>query len=384
MATSTVSSFKNQPKTFKYPLWDKGKSRKCVCDAQYGDVDCSKRLCPYGTDVLDTKDDTWMGLEQQKHQEQTILFASLSGDFADLAGMTFALTFVSALNETFTTIPIVFSASDDLTDLENDIQAALLGLPQGVIDGVQVKVDFIDSTETSSLVKMNLPDATAEVLWSTGSPDLTLTQDKVTSGTLAVGQIVTGDSDIPPGTTIVALNQDTITLSAQMTGSTVSAIELTFSGTSLYDTGIPRGAYYDGVRGAYVDFSLSKPSGIDRPVLTSEDETFANAANHRRRLANTALVTAKIRFTGPAVQGPQHLLVVEDYSCGKGCTPKLTGLPLETRQTQSIWSTVVEITKSDYNSYECGRRGRCDYTTGLCQCFSGYIGDNCNTLTTLV
>ena len=138
MAESTVSQFKDRPKTFYYPLWDKGKSRACVCDAQYGDVDCSKRLCPYGTDVLDTKDDTWMGLEQQKHQEQTILFASLSGDFADLAGMTFALTFVSALNESFTTIPIVFSDSSDLVDLENDIQGALLALPQGVIDGVQV------------------------------------------------------------------------------------------------------------------------------------------------------------------------------------------------------------------------------------------------------
>ena len=169
-----------------------------------------------------------------------------------------------------------------------------------------------------------------------------------------------------------------------MTGGTVSPIELTFSGTSLYDTGIPRGTYYDGVRGAYVDFSLSKPSGIDRPVLPSVDETFANAANHRRRLTNTALVTVKVRFTGPSVQGPQHMLIVEDYSCRSGCTPKLTGLPLETRQTQSIWSSVVELTKSDYNSYECGRRGRCDYTTGLCQCFSGYIGDNCNTLTTLV
>ena len=53
-----------------------------------------------------------------------------------------------------------------------------------------MKVDFIDSTETASLVKMNLPDATAEVLWSTGSPDLTLAGDEVTSGVLAIGQIV--------------------------------------------------------------------------------------------------------------------------------------------------------------------------------------------------
>ena len=397
MSTSTVASFRNKAKRFDYKAWDRQKSRKCVCDAQWGDVDCSKRMCPYGTDVLDTKDDTWMGLDAQKYQEQTILFAALSGDFASLAEMTFALTFVSKLNETFTTTPIAFSAHLDFVDLENDIKNALLKLPNGVIDGVEVKADFIDQNETAKLVKTNLPDAKGKFTWETGSYQLTLSSSGLSSGSLAVGQVVkcvvddpntlSSSCGIPIGTTVTAINGNTITISAQTDLGKTAPVELEFTGISLYNVGVPIGPF-PGVRGAYTDFSLSKPSGVDRPVLYSDDEDIENAANHRRRLGavyrNTALVTVKIRFTGPAVQGPQHLLVVEDYYCGAGCSPKLTGLPLETRQTKKIWSAVVEITKSDFNSYECGRRGKCDYKTGLCSCFAGYIGDNCNTLTTLV
>jgi hypothetical protein len=87
-------------------------------------------------------------------------------------------------------------------------------------------------------------------------------------------------------------------------------------------------------------------------------------------------------FTGPSVQGPQNLLMVEDYECGAGCTPKLDGLELQHRVTFTN-SNLTEGMLADYNSYECGRRGKCDYTTGLCKCFTGYTGDNCNTLTTL-
>jgi len=298
-AIGTVSLFSDNSKTFDYPYWDKSKSRKCVCDATYGDLDCSKRLCPYGTDVLDTKDDTYFGLSEQKYQEQTILFASLTGDFADLNGKTFALTFKSRLNETFTTIPLVFDVYNP-TGFSDDVRLALLKLPNGVIDGVSVSAAMYS-------------DSTAGTLAAQGTDPL----NKYTTADGIVRGVNVGSNNIFMG-------------------------------------------------------------GTDRKVVAG-----LSTPNHRR-LANTALASLKIRFTGPSLQGPQHLLIVEDYLCDAGCTPKLTGLPLETRQTMAIWSTVVELTKSDYNSYECGRRGKCDYATGLCQCFAGYIGDNCNTLTTLV
>lgn len=548
MTSRTQSLFSDDAKMFEYHLWDKSKSRKCVCDATYGDLDCSKRLCPYGTDVLDTKDDTYYGLDEQKYQEQTILLSSLSGDFDQLASKSFALTFTSRLNETFTTVPIALSGSTDVIDLQNDIKLALLKLPNGVIDGVKVAVDYIEAAELYKLVSDNLfPSITFTATTvagdaATGADSMTTiaTVTNAQTGKLAVGCSLSGDmvprvspttvtafgnilttaqgtmlksdgttgvyiggaisvavtatvTTCTVGSTSITMSADptltagvwvsipacgisaaqvhqtgttlvlkaggeatiavatataafyllsfTCSLNGQLiarfgmslgdggsgnnhgtinefivgygglvpgcivagtnidTGSTLATFTVTHSWTSqqMFSVGTSKdftcAQYYlpgthqfttpNGVaRGQVYDYSGNYIGGQDAAVLPTIDAS--NPVNHRRRLSNSPLLSIKIGFSGPSVQGPQHLLIVEDYKCDAGCTPKLTGMPLETRQTSSYWSTIVELTKSDFNSYECGRRGKCDYATGLCQCFAGYVGDNCNTLTTLV
>jgi len=259
------SSIQEASKSFAFRNWDNHKTRGCVCDATYGDVDCSKRVCPYGTDVLDVSDN--LLLAQNYHKQSITFWAPANtadnrpGSKSVNDGRTFALTFKSKLNETFTTLPIVMDWVDSpsLSDMEHDIQLALLSLPNRVIDGVTA--------------------VCAQTLFS-------------------------------------------------------AATALTGSLDTLKD---------------------------DKMVCT-------------------------ITFTGNAVQGRQNLLTVEAYECHHGCTPKLSGLFLETivAAVGSRASGIKEIQTSDYNSFECGRRGKCDYSTGLCQCFLGYTGDNCNTLTTLV
>lgn len=233
--------FQVDPKRFNYDpeskaVWDRSKTRGCVCDAQYSDVDCSKRMCPYGTDRLKYKEN----LDYAAHWSyQVITFKGT--DLDTYAGKTFALTFVSRLNETFTTQPIVWDDEIGKGDFANDIRFALLRLPNKVIDDVRVTVTWTSTTQ----------------------------------------------------------------------------------------------------------------------------------------------VDVEISFSGDAVQGVQNWLTVVDYECSAGCTPRITGL-----HGIDIDDSKIDIKSganyNNYLSFECGRRGKCDYTTGLCQCFDGYTGENCNTLTTLV
>lgn len=228
-----------EPKTFPYYYWDQQKTRGCVCDPQWGDVDCSKRICDYGTDVMDNRENI---LATGKYQVQSLYFQADQNTLNatnGLLGATFALTFKSKVNETFTTAPIqFFTGPSNFHDFLLDIASALMALPNKVIDDV-------------------------------------------------------------------------------------------------------------------------------------------NVAGSYNQYGNTAYVN--ITFVGENVQGPQNLITVRAYKCGDGCTPKITGMTMKPAS-----QNITELQLSDFNSFECGRRGKCDYTTGICNCFAGYTGPTCGTISALV
>jgi hypothetical protein len=213
-----------------------------------------------GNDIMDQRDDLLTTrLQHVQHiqfQADIVDIWTHGANRVAMYGKTFALTFTSNLNESFTTIPIVFTAGDTDANLKEfflDVEHALEALPNGVIDNVDVNGDL----------------------------------------------------------------------------------------------------------------------RISDSAWTSAETTVANGA--------VDALYMNITFSGANVQGPQNLITVKHISCSDGCTPKLTGLDLK-------WDSmnVTEVVQADWNAYECGRRGKCDYSSGQCTCFSGYSGLACGTITSLV
>lgn len=259
-----AKTFENRAKA----SWDWDKGMKCKCDPGFTEFDCSRQMCPKGNDVLDTRLNTADTFKYQK-QNITLFSAGTSGNgsdssVSDFYNGSFALTFISKLNESYTTLPIVVESYEYTSLLEWEMAAkiasALKGLPNRVIDDVNVNV--------------------------------------------TVGK---EERHIGVGFT-----------------------------SSTYDQ---------------------------------------------------AFISIEVEFSGEAVMGPQNLLVVEADECGEGCTPKLDGLSLLSysgSDSGDRLSFVSEKQAADYNSYECGRRGKCDYDTGLCECFEGHVGEACTETTELV
>jgi len=233
-------------------MWDNHKTMMCVCDPTWTDLDCSRRMCPKGNDVMNTR---LNGADSLDYQVQTIAleapddqYGSSQTQFAFFDDASFALTFVSTLNETYTTRPIKLEGGTDSS---------------GVFDS--------------------------------------------SSCTTFAGYVESALEELPHRVV------DDVVVTATSTGSVLSFL---------------------------------------------------------------------VTFTGEAVQGKQNLLIVEDYACADGCTPRLAGIDLITDTTPGSYVTETQV--ADYNNYECGRRGKCNYDTGLCECFDGYTGEACATQTALI
>jgi len=254
-STVYLTGLKTAAKTYQVTaerLWDYKKGMACKCDPEWTDVDCGRRMCPRGNDVMSTRLD--MDNKQTYQVQNITLFAAgLTGEgkgssFSDFADGEFALTFVSKMNETFTTRPIVVSYDSDFADA---VASALMDLPNNVISNVNVNASL----------------------------------------------------------------------------------------------------------------QIEARSGY-----------------------NTYGLSMMVEFTGKTVSGKQNLLMVRADECLDGCTPKIKGLNLASwtnnlvtynDDTTTGLSFVKESSAADFNSYECGRRGVCDYLSGVCECFSGYTGQAC-------
>jgi hypothetical protein len=131
---------------------------------------------------------------------------------------------------------------------------------------------------------------------------------------------------------------------------------------------------YDASAEDVMDALLSLPDhAIDQIDVSAAtiDDCDANSGT----LASSASAWF-VTFSGNQVTGKQHHLELMTQACGDGCQPKLTGLTAD--------STEVSITQAaETNMYECSRRGKCDYDSGICECFAGFTDEDCSVQSSL-
>ena len=134
----------------------------------------------------------------------------------------------------------------------------------------------------------------------------------------------------------------------------------------------------DAVLAGYIESALLKlPNGVIDDVAVTVDSNDNNSG-----------VILDVTFTGESVQGKQHKLEILADKCEVGCSPRITGLAnLRTFSDTALSQTLSHVqisTPGSHNSFECGRRGKCNRKNGECSCFEGFTGSACGSLSALV
>merc|ERR1719387_1131977 len=367
------------------PNWDSGKVRMCVCEPGYTDIDCSRRMCPKGNDVMDERQNLVTALNYQT-QTVTLIGAGALGDgkksgcgdagttitdacFSDLVGNSFALTFTSKLNQSYTTKPIIVTAMDGadgvaaangaITAAEQAaaeqttsmaVQMALHELPNYVVDSCDVTCTYEYTVGVDALY----PTVKCAVKFDGGSvagPQylLEVEADKCDSGcTPQLSSPVQLKSALVGSTAAGSF----YVLDDSSAVGKVDTAEIDDSATAL-----PITADYDfGGDQAGIEVYIQ----VDSEVMKVTDVTGTGAS--------LTVVRAQDGTTAAAHVAGVAIYVLKDQT---GAHP-------------DILSSVAETQTADYNSFECGRRGKCDYSSGECECFEGYMGDRCQTQTALI
>jgi hypothetical protein len=115
-------------------LWDQKKTRMCVCDPKWTDVDCSRRMCPKGNDVLERSNEDDSACDDDftadANQIQTVcLYEASGGPSGD-----FAIVYSDLFGNAYSTQTITLSS----TTLAADIETALKQLPDHALEDVTV------------------------------------------------------------------------------------------------------------------------------------------------------------------------------------------------------------------------------------------------------
>lgn len=396
----------------------------CSCDGGFSGVDCSSRLCPVGDDPM-TKE-TYVGNSGQLQGDETQR-VTVTGS-ASITG-SFTLTYSDKYGGSWTTRPmtIYYDTADHSQELEDLIEK----LPNQVVPDVTVtkvtSTTTVNSYDIAFLHSANSGDQNLLTCDIAGC-DLDGCQPRFTGVKKATALTVAGsstaeqfrfiNSQVVIDTSAVAANTNNIAMLAtsltidangktagdhakllglldigdefQITeAGTVNAAYGVMTVTAIDKTGTTPSVTFTHVGGggttdlalANTALRITKKSNtimlFGRDTFTTATSTFASLAvgdkvaftgsNHNDKTFTVSAVpsTISIRVSGEAVvdeiQDSAQQIVATQITAQSGHS-----------------CTVTEQVKGTKEAEVCSSRGVCDSSTGLCTCFAGYTGENCD------
>lgn len=348
--TSKQGGLYKTAKTFENTIlsvWDYHKSMACVCDPRYIDVDCSRRMCPKSNDVMDERMNTEDTPLQQT--QRIVLFDAGNVHYANIS----TLEYTNLTDASGNVLKQWDAGSTDNTGYDD---VGVHKFIHGIYNTSQGDYAWYDEagenfalTFTSTLNE----SFTTYPIYLHNDPSMLSHQIELALKSL-------------PNRVITDVEVQTKMGYIHMLNYTVEGYG--YFGKRSYD-----GAQYTGE----IDVFDTLSSTMDWANWYEKNAKIGDAADPKIHY-----IEMNVTFSG-VPKGPQNLLTIETKECQDGCTPKLNGIHLIPFGPGN-GGFIVEAVKADFNNYECGRRGKCDYETGECECFEGYTGEACSTQTALV
>jgi hypothetical protein len=395
-----------------YVSWDDDKTAFCVCEAGYSGLDCSQRMCPMGDDPITRSgvneiqsfgvagDDMKLLLSQYgaKREVSSAGTAAAVSTAAVFGHPMFSLEFEDEMGDKWVTHPIEFTTGNQAPFY--DPVAHQMRQPVEVDSGtVSGGVDADGLVVTGSAqAYYHATNPGAAVSEAYDNYYLTTLLEEETGNDYALFTARVPQSGFTWSATAPSWTWTTNPWDSQAKSTTtLPGADIVVSASSVVNSGTMDPVYFITTEDYTQDYSLAKrvesalealPNNVIENVEVSV-EYGVGLTPAQTAADDYGALTVRVTFLENSgnipTMGVRYCWAYGDAETDVQCNHPdgsfadasgNTKDPLGNEVTAKL--TITETVAGSKDNAECSNRGLCDYSTGLCKCFTGYTDFDCS------